>query len=171
MGNSTDLNSATYQIRSYECTSYLAVIHKFERKRICTRAKSEAQDIERDHWDSISKSSDTGSCAKAGHISHDGLLRSESLFSLREVRFSEQKFPTGTPVSNIKFDYPGSQNDNLFYPFYNHLDYALAHYFAKSETTKGNTNKSLSNPLMTLLTEKPSYQNPDKWIEKLSEIS
>ena len=68
----------------------------------------------------------------------------------------------GTPISNIKYDHPGSQNDNLFYPFHNQLDYALAHYFAESETTKGNVDKFLSNPLMAPLIKKLSHQNADK---------
>ena len=46
----------------------------------------------------------------------------------------------------------------------------MAHYFAESETTKGNVNKFLSDPLMTPLTKKFSYKNADEWMEKLLEI-
>ena len=50
------------------------------------------------------------------------------------------------------------------------LDHALANYFAESQTTKSNVNRFLSNLLMAPLTEKLSYQNADKWIEKLLDI-
>ena len=90
------------------------------------------------------------------------LLRSESSSSLKEVRFNKHEFPTGIPVSNIKYDHPGSQNDNVFYPFHNQLDYILAYYFAMSEITKGKVNKFLSNPLIALLIKKLSYQNANK---------
>ena len=126
------------------------------------RSTPKAQDIEGDHRDSVGESSDTGSRARAGRTPQDGLLGSESSSSLTEVRFSEQEFPAGTPVSNIKYDHPGSQNDNLFYPFHNQLDYALVHYFAQSETTKDNVDKFLSDLLMAPLTEKLSYQNADE---------
>ena len=117
----------------------------------------EAQDIEGDFRDSVGKSSDTGNRARAGHTLQDGLLGIELLSSLREVRFNKQEFPASTPVSNIKYDHPRSQNDNLFYPFHNQLDYALAHYFAESEITKGNVNKFLSYLLIAPFTEKLSY--------------
>ena len=126
------------------------------------RSTPEAQDIEGDHRDLVGESSDTGSRARAGHTPQDGLLGSESSSSLTEVRFSEQEFPAGTPISNIKYDHPRSQNDNLFYPFHNQLDYALAHYFAEFDTTKGNVDKFLSDLLLALLTEKLFYQNADK---------
>lgn len=58
----------------------------------------------------------------------------------------------------------------MFHPFNDELDYALAHYFAESETTKGNVDKFFSNPLMRSITEKLSYQNADEWMKKLSTI-
>lgn len=58
----------------------------------------------------------------------------------------------------------------MFHPFNDELGYALAHYFAESETTKGNVDKFFSNPLMRSITEKLSYQNADEWMEKLSTI-
>ena len=121
-----------------------------------------AQDIERDHKNLVGKSSDIRSCTRAKRISQDGLLESELSSSLREIRFSKREFFTGTLVSNIKYNYLRSQNDNLFYLFHNQLDYILSHYFAESETTKDNVNKFLSNPLITPLTEKLYYQNTNK---------
>ncbi len=121
----------------------------------------------------IGESSDTESRAKeglSGRTPQAGLLGSESSSSLREVRFSDQEFAASTPVSNIKYNHPGFQNDNLFHPFHDQLDYRLAKYFAESETIKSNVDKFLSDPLMAPLTEKLSYQNADEWMEKLSEI-
>ncbi len=113
----------------------------------------------------VGKSSDIGSHVRdglSGQTSQDGFLASESSSSLREVRFSEQEFPAGTPVSDIKYHHPSSQNDNLFHPFNDQLDYALATYFAESETTKGNVDRFLSNALMTPFIEKLSYRNADE---------
>ena len=100
----------------------------------------------------------------------DGLLASESLSSLREKWFTGNKFPASTPVSDIRYNHLGLKHQNSFYPFNDQLNYALAHYFAESETTKGNINKFLFDPLMTPLTKKLSYKNADEWMEKLSEI-
>ena len=65
----------------------------------------EAQDIKEDYRNLVGKSSDTGSCIRAGHTPQDGLLGNESLLSLRELRFSEQEFSAGIPVSNLKYDH------------------------------------------------------------------
>ena len=92
----------------------------------------------------------------------DGLLTSESLSSLREKLFTGKEFPAGIPVSDIKYNHLGLKHQNSFYPFNDQLDYVLAHYFAESETTKGNVNKFLSDPLMTPLTKKLSYKNADE---------
>ena len=78
------------------------------------------------------------------YLSQDRLFRSELSLSLREVRFNEQKFSTIILVSDIKYDYPESQNNNPFYLFNDQLDYALAYYFAEPETTKSNIDKFLS---------------------------
>ena len=94
----------------------------------------------------------------------------ESLSLLREKWFTENKFSIGTPVSDIKYNNSWLKYQKSFYPFSNQLDYAFAHYFAKSKTTKDNANKFLSDPLMTHFTEKLSLKNADKWIEKLLEI-
>ena len=83
------------------------------------RSIPKVQDIEKDHKNLIDKSSDTKSHARAEPTPQDELLGSESSSSLREVRFSEQEFPAGTPVSNINYNHPGLQNLNLFYPFHN----------------------------------------------------
>ncbi len=131
------------------------------------------QDIEGDHRNLVGESLDTGSRARDGlsrRTPQAGLLGSESSSSLREVRFSDQEFAAGTPVSNTKYNHPGFQNNNLFHPFHDQLDYRLAKYFAESEITKSNVDKFLSDLLMAPLTEKLSYQNADKWMEKLSEI-
>ena len=100
----------------------------------------------------------------------DRLLASKSLSSFREEWFTRNEFLAGTPISNIKYNYPGVKHQNSFHSFNDQLDYALAHYFAESKTTKGNINKFLSDPLMTPLTKKLSYKNTDEWMEKLSEI-
>ncbi len=121
----------------------------------------------------VSESSDTRSRASDGLSRctlQAGLFGSESSSSLREVRFNDQEFAADTSISNIKYNHPGFQNNNPFYPFHDQLDYRLAKYFAESKTTKSNIDKFLSKPLMAPLIEKLSYQNADKWIEKLSEI-
>ena len=106
----------------------------------------------------------------SGHTPQDGLLANELSTSLREFRFSKQEFPTSKPVSNIKYPHLGFQNNNLFHLFNDQLNYILATYFAESETTKGNVDRFVSNPLMAPLTMKLSYQNDDKWMEKPSDI-
>ena len=125
----------------------------------------EKQDIEEDHKILESKSLDTRSRVRddlSGRTPQARLLGNELLSSLREVRFSDQKFTVGILVSNIKYNHPGFQNNNPFYLFHNQLAYRLAKYFTESETTKSNIDKFLSKPLMALLTEKLSYQNADK---------
>ncbi len=126
----------------------------------------EEKDIEGDHRNSVGEcSSNAGSRARDGlseRTPQAGLLGSKSSSSLREVRFSDQEFAAGTPVSNIKYNHPGFQNNNPFYLFHDQLDYGLAKYFAESETTKSNVDKFLSEPLMAPLTEKLSYRNADK---------
>ena len=77
----------------------------------------EKQDIERDYTNLVRENSNTGSRAKNGlseRIPQNGLLASESLSFFREVRFSEQKFPVGKPISDIKYYYLSSQNHNPF---------------------------------------------------------
>lgn len=92
-----------------------------------------------------------------------------SLF-LEEVKFSKQELSANIFVFNIKYNYLEFQNNNLFYQFNNQLNYILTHYYAESETTKGNVNRFLSNLLLVLLTKKLFYQIADKWIEKLLKI-
>ncbi len=75
--------------------------------------------------------------------------------------FSESEFPVGTPVSDTRYIHLRSRSNNPFYPFNDQLDYALAHYFAESETTKRNVDKFLSNPLIKPITKKLSYRNSD----------
>ena len=100
----------------------------------------------------------------------DRLLASEYLSSLKEEWFTGKEFPASIPVSDIKYNHQGLKHQKSFYLFNNQLDYALAHYFAESKTTKATINKFLSDPLMTPLTKKLSYKNADEWMEKLSEI-
>ena len=42
-----------------------------------------------------------------GFASETRLLGKDSSSSLREVRFSDQEFAAGTPISNIKYDQRG----------------------------------------------------------------
>ena len=95
-------------------------------------------------------------------IPRDRLLVSKFLSSLRKEWFTRNEFLTGTLISNIKYNHPRVKHQNSFYPFNDQLDYALAHYFAESKTTKGDINKFLSDLLMTPLTEKLSYKNADE---------
>ena len=71
----------------------------------------EEQDIEKDHTNLVGKSLGTGSYARDGLsrcTPQDGLFASESLLFLRKIRFSEQVFPSGKPVLNIKYYHLGS---------------------------------------------------------------
>ena len=92
----------------------------------------------------------------------DGLLASKSLSLLREEWFTGNTFPASIPVPDIKYNHLGLKHQNSFYPFNDQLDYALAHYSAKSETAKGNVNKFLFDSLITPLTKKLSYNNANK---------
>ena len=70
----------------------------------------EKQDIEKDHRNLGSKSSNTGSRVKDGLsrcIPQIGLLGNESLSSLREIWFSDQEFAAGISESNIKYNHSG----------------------------------------------------------------
>ena len=122
----------------------------------------EAQDIEGYHRDLVGKSSDTRNHARIRRTPQDRLLKSKSSSSLKKIKFSDKEFPSGTLVSDIIYDHPVSQNNNLFYLFYNQLNYVLAYYFAESGTTQNNIDKFLSDLLMAPLTKKLSYQNIDK---------
>ena len=133
---------------------------------------NKGQDVEEDQRDWVGKSSNNESIKHMlpGCTSQDGLFRSKSSSSLKEVRFSKQECPTGTLISNIKYDHSRSQNNNPFHPFNDQFNYVLAHYFTESKITKGNVDRLLFNTLMAPLTEKLFYGNPDEWMEKLSEI-
>ncbi len=86
----------------------------------------------------------------------------EFLSVLRENWFSSHEFSANTSISDKKYKHLGSKQKNSFYSFYDQLDYSLAHYSVKSETTKGNMNKFLTDPLMAPLTKKLSYKNIDE---------
>ncbi len=96
------------------------------------------------------------------HTTRKRLLASRSLLALKEEWFCSYGFPVDTPISDKKYRYPRSNHENSFYPFNDQQDYAIAHYFADSETTKGNMNKFLIDLLITPLTKKLSYKNADK---------
>ena len=99
----------------------------------------------------------------------NGLL-SKSSSTFREMTFSESKFLAGIPVLDTRYKHPESQNNNPFYLFNGQLDYALAHYFADSKTTKSNVDKFFTNPLMKPITKNLLYCNADEWMKKLSAI-
>lgn len=82
--------------------------------------------------------------------------------TFKEITFSESKFSASTPILNTRYKHSGTQNKNRFHLFNDQHDYALAHYFAKSETTKRNIDKFLSNLLMKPITKKLSYRNADE---------
>lgn len=103
-------------------------------------------------------------------ISQKRLLISKFLSIMRKEQFSSYEFFIGTQISDIKYKHLESKYQSSFYPFNNQLNYALAHYFAKSMITKDNINKYLTDLLMVPLTKKLSYTNTDEQIEKLSEI-
>lgn len=84
--------------------------------------------------------------------------------------FSESEFPVNISVLDTRHVQFESRNTNLFYLFNDQLDYAQAHNFAESETTRCNDDKYLSNLQMKPITKKLSYCNVDKRIEKLSTI-
>lgn len=70
----------------------------------------EKSDINENDIYLVSESLDIESCTRdmlSGRTSQDGLLGSKSLSFLREIRFSNQRFVTGTLISNIKYNYPG----------------------------------------------------------------
>lgn len=71
---------------------------------------------------------------------------------------------------HMKYKHLGSKDKSSFYFFNDQLNYALAHYFAKLETTKNNMNKFLTNPLIAFFTKKLFYNNANKQMEKLLEI-
>ena len=77
------------------------------------------QEIKGDHKYLISKSSDTWSYTRAGGNFQDWLFEIELSSSLKKFKFGKKEFLAGISISNIKYDHPGSQNDNLFYAFYN----------------------------------------------------
>ena len=90
------------------------------------------------------------------------LFISKFLLALREKWFNSHIFSISISISNKKYKHSGSKYKNSFYSFNDELDYGLAHYFAKLETTKGNMNKFLTDFLMTSLIKKLFYKYDDK---------
>lgn len=74
-------------------------------------------------------------------ISQDWFLANKLSSFLREVKFSEQEFFTSIPISNIKYDYLRSKNNDFFYLINDELNYILAQYFVESEIIKSNVDK------------------------------
>ena len=89
-------------------------------------------------------------------------LLSKLSSTFKEVTFSKSKFPAGTPVLDTRYKHLENQNNNLFYPFNNQVDYALAHYLTDSKTTKRNIDKFFTNPLIKPITKNLSYCNANK---------
>ena len=81
------------------------------------------------------------------------LFASEFLSALREEWFNSHEFPTGTFISDKKYKHPRFKYKNSFYFFNDQPDYGLAHYFAKSETTKNNMDKFSTDPLIVPFTK------------------
>ena len=103
---------------------------------------------------------DTRNCIRNGLSKctpQAGLLESKLLSFLREIRLGDQKFAAGTSISNIKYNYPGFQNDNSFYPLHDQRNNGLAKYLIKSKTIKSKMDKFLFEPLIAPLTEMLSY--------------
>lgn len=76
--------------------------------------------------------------------------------------FSESEFLTEIPVLDARFEYLESYNNNLFYLFNDQVNYTLANHFAKSETTKCNVTKFLTNLLIKPIIKKISYYNANE---------
>lgn len=62
-------------------------------------------------------------------ISQNEFLANKLSSFLREVRFNKQEFSDSTSISDIKYDYLKSKNNDFFYYFNDQLKYALAYYF------------------------------------------
>lgn len=82
---------------------------------------NDGQNVEEDQKNLIGKSLDNKSIKNIlfERISQDGLFANKSSFLLREIWFSKQEFFASTLVSDIKYNYPRSQNNNIFYVFNN----------------------------------------------------
>lgn len=80
--------------------------------------KLKEQNIKKDHRNLVDKSLDvkiyTKNCL-SGCISQNQVLATKSLLSLREVSFSKQEFFVDIPIPDIKYHYPNTKNNNLFY--------------------------------------------------------
>lgn len=109
------------------------------------------QEIKRDYRNLKGKSLDTKSCTRDGLLGHTfqaRFLASESLSSLKEIRFDKPEFSAIKFILNIKYHQPRSLDNNLFYLFNNQLDDALANFFAKFKIRKNDVKRFLSNLLI-----------------------
>lgn len=87
-----------------------------------------------------------------------------------EVTFCKSELPAGTSILAIRYNYTGSQNNNLFYLIDNQLDYVLAYYFAELKTMKRNLVMFFTNLLIKPIIKKISYCNTNKLIDKFSTL-
>lgn len=78
------------------------------------------------------------------------------------MTFSQSKFSAGTSVLDIQYKHSISQNNNLFYLFYDQLDYTFAHYFVELEIIKRNVDRFLTNLLIKPIIKKLLYCNANK---------
>lgn len=98
-------------------------------------------------------------------------LLSKSSSTFKEVIFSKSQFSAGTLILNTRYKHPGNQNNNLFYPFNDQVNYALAHYFPDSKTTKQNVYKFFTNLLIKSITKNLLYLIIEEQMKNLSAIS
>lgn len=94
------------------------------------------------------------------------ILQIELFLIFREEIFRKSKFLTGISILDIRYKYPGTQNNNLFYPFNNQLNYGLAQYFVKSKKIKCNVNKFFTNIFIKYITKRPLYYNANKQLKE-----
>ena len=117
------------------------------------------QNIKKNKKNLVDKSSDHKNVKNIllKHTPQNRLFANELSFSLKEVWLSKQEFLASIPISNLKYNYLESQNNNTFYPLNDQLNYALAHYFAGLKITKDNVDKFLFDLLIAPLTKKLFY--------------
>lgn len=82
------------------------------------------------------------------------------------MAFGKSKFIASISILKTRYKHPENQNNNLFYPFNNQINYALADYFSDFETTKCNVNRFFTKLIIKPIIKNLSYRNRDKWIEK-----
>lgn len=86
------------------------------------------------------------------------------------MTLDKSKFLAGILVLDTRYKQLKSQNNNLFYSLNGQVNYALAYYFADSETIKLNVVKFLIHLLIKPMIKNHLYQNTNKWIENFFAI-